>query len=67
MPEDAPDLIGRAEAADILGCSRRHLARLPLTPALQLPGSKGAVLYRRTDVESLAYERAAVRSREEVA
>jgi hypothetical protein len=59
MPEDAPDLIGRAEAAQILRVSRRHLARLPLTPAMQLPGSTGAVLYFRADVLALAEERAA--------
>ncbi|MBO1770469.1 AlpA family transcriptional regulator [Agrococcus sp. TF02-05] len=58
MP-DTPDLIGRAEAAAILGVSRRHLARLPLEPAMQLPGTTGAVLYHRADVEALAERRAA--------
>lgn len=55
------DLIGTVEAAAILGVDRSVLTRLVQTGRLerahQLPGTNGAALYRRSDVEALAAER----------
>jgi excisionase family DNA binding protein len=48
-------LIGSAEACTILGVDRSTLSRWvqlgKITPAMQLPGSKGAMLFDRADVE----------------
>jgi excisionase family DNA binding protein len=56
MPS-VPDLIGTAEAAQVLGIDRSTLSRWTkdgrITPALQLPAHKGAYLYHRADVEAL--------------
>ena len=53
------DLIGTTEACRLLGIDRSTLsrwvaAREPrITPALQLPGPNGAMLFNRADVEAL--------------
>jgi predicted site-specific integrase-resolvase len=52
------DLIGSAEAAEILGKDQatisRWVANGTLTPATKLPGLSGAFLFHRTDIETLA-------------
>jgi predicted site-specific integrase-resolvase len=57
------DLIGSAEACQILGIDRSSLVRLAqlgrLATAMKLPGANGARLYRREDVEALAVQRRA--------
>lgn len=57
------DLIGSAEACQILGIERSTLVRWVqmrwLKPAGKLPGPNGAYLYRRPDIEALAAKRAA--------
>lgn len=59
----ASEHVTAADAALILDCDRstvhRLIARGALTPTLKLPGLRGAVLFARADVESLAEERAA--------
>ena len=52
-------LIGTAEAARILGVTRRTGSRLGLEPVVKLPGATGAALYALEDVQRLAEERAA--------
>lgn len=57
------ELIGTAEAADILGVDRSTITRWirsgRLAPRLQLAGRTGALLFSRTDVEALAEDDAA--------
>lgn len=52
------DLIGSAEAAEILGKDQatisRWVANGTLKPATKLPGLSGAFLFHRTDIETLA-------------
>lgn len=60
----AHDMIGSAEACQVLGgIDRSTLSRWvqlkKLQPVLRLPGARGAMLFRRADVERLARERAA--------
>jgi hypothetical protein len=54
-------LIGSADAASILQCSRREVTRLVergvLTPAMKLPGTRGAYLFDPVEVERVAAER----------
>lgn len=49
------DLIGTSEVARILGVDRstvtRRVARGDLAPATRAPGHRGALLFRREDVE----------------
>lgn len=59
MSTDTTNLIGTAEAAQLLGKSHRTIHRLvksgALTPALTAPGGpKGSFLFARADVERLA-------------
>ena len=58
------DLVNTAQALPILGKkSPSTITRLvqagKLTPAVKLPGRRGAYLFNRADVEALAAERAA--------
>jgi predicted site-specific integrase-resolvase len=52
-----PELVGTVEAATLLGVDRSTLSRWSgsgrLTPIHKLPGSNGAALYKRADVEAL--------------
>jgi excisionase family DNA binding protein len=52
------DLIGSAEACQILGIHGSTLGRWVkagrITPVTQLPGTNGAMLFARADVERLA-------------
>lgn len=62
--EATENLIGTAEAAKILGKSHRTVHRLvesgALSPAMTAPGGfKGAFLFRRSDIEAVATNRAA--------
>lgn len=58
-----PDLIPTADAAQILGCHVRTVHRFvesgDLKPAVRMPGLRGALMFRRADVERLAKRRAA--------
>lgn len=60
MP-DLNDLIGTAEAAQILGKQPRTVQRMVasgvLTPVTTLPGKTGAHLFNREDVERIKTER----------
>lgn len=51
------NLVGSAEAAQILGVDRatfnRWVARGVVSPAVSFPGVTGARLFRRADVEAL--------------
>jgi len=55
------DLIGSAQACEILGLDRSSLVRRVqlgrMQAALKLPGPNGAYLFLRADVEALAAER----------
>lgn len=57
MPNTPPDLIGSADACELLHIDRSTLSRwvaagrLPV--ALRLPGARGAMLFRRADVTAL--------------
>lgn len=57
MPPASPDLIGSAEACEILGIDRSTLSRWVasdrLTYWVQLPGPNGAFLFDRKVVEAL--------------
>ena len=58
------DLVATSEATRILGYANpASVSRLVtsgrLTPALQLPGERGAYLFHRADIEELAAERRA--------
>lgn len=57
------DLLGSREACDTLHINRSTLSRWvsagKLTPAVQLPGRRGAFLFHREDVEALRNENAA--------
>ena len=60
----AHDLIGSAEACELLGdIDRSTLSRWvalgKIKPVKRLPGATGAMLFKRRDVERLARERAA--------
>lgn len=63
MPEPTEDLISSQEALEILGVVLSTLTRWAadgkITPALKMPGSSGAYLWRRSDVVQLAADRAA--------
>jgi excisionase family DNA binding protein len=54
---DAPELIGSAEACDLLGIDRATLSRWAqsgrLTPFHKGAGIRGAYLFRRSDVDQL--------------
>lgn len=53
------DLIGSAEACDILGVDRTTLLRwaaAPRLPSVKMPGKTGAVVYKRADVLKLKAE-----------
>lgn len=52
------DLIGAAEAAEILQLSSRQVLRV-LPPALKMPGKTGATLFSRAAVERAREQRAA--------
>lgn len=53
-----PDLIGTVEAAEIIGVERSTLSRWVasgrITPAMQLQGTTGAMLFHRADAVALA-------------
>jgi predicted site-specific integrase-resolvase len=55
-----PDLIGSAEACELIGVDRSTLSRWvtlgKITPAMRLPSPKGAMLFKRADVERLKVE-----------
>lgn len=55
MATEPLDLVGTAEAAQILGIERSTLSRWiqlgHLAPAQKLPGKTGAHLFRRSDLE----------------
>lgn len=57
------ELVGTAEAAQILDCSIWTVRRLRLAgrlvPAQKMPGETGAFLFHRSDVEALTTELAA--------
>jgi hypothetical protein len=57
-----PDLIPTAEVAAIYGCDVRTVHRMVadgrLSPAIKFPGVRGALMFRRTDVLSLAATKA---------
>lgn len=59
MPQD-PQYLGAAEVAERLGIHRSTLTRWITTgrikPAMQMPGSSGAYLFRQADVEGLRRE-----------
>ena len=59
-PMTHPDLIPTAEVAAIYGCDVRTVHRLVergrLTPAIKAPGKRGALMFRRADVLTLAAE-----------
>lgn len=61
MPNDTDELIGTVEAAELLGVERSTLTRWVqlgrIAEATKLPGSRGARLFRRSDVEALAADR----------
>jgi predicted site-specific integrase-resolvase len=61
LPVTTDDLIGTAEAITILGTSRSTLTRWVaagrITPAVRLPGIRGAILYSRTEIQRLADQR----------
>lgn len=61
-PTEGKALLTTQEARQVIGVSRQTLGRLvaagSLTPAFQLPGRTGAILFRRVDVEALAAARA---------
>lgn len=54
------DLIGGTEACRILGIDKSTLSRWvnhrdpKILPALQLPGARGVMLFKRAEVEALA-------------
>jgi excisionase family DNA binding protein len=56
------DLIGSKQACNLLSIDRATLSRWVadgrLTYAHKLPGVNGAMLFRRSDIERLAQERA---------
>lgn len=58
-----PDLIGTAEAADIIGVERstiaHWMAKGRIAAHLKLPGRTGAVLFDRAEVERVRAEYAA--------
>lgn len=58
MPKPSPDLIGSAEACDLLGIDRSTLSRWVAAGKLdywvQLPGTNGAFLFERRRVLTLA-------------
>lgn len=60
---EQPDLIGSVDACDLLHIDRSTLSRWvalgKLTPAMRLPGARGAFLFRRDDIEAMARETAA--------
>lgn len=62
--DNPDDLIGSAEATELLNIDRSTLTRWThagrITPATSLPGRTGARLYRRGDVEQLADELAGI-------
>lgn len=64
MHSPTHDLLTTAQVAEITGKDRstvtRWVAADKLTPAIRTPG--GALLFRRSDVERLAAERAEARS-----
>ena len=57
------ELLTSTQAGLILGKSGRTVVRMAqkglIKPATQLPGVNGALLFRRSDVERLAHQRAA--------
>ena len=60
--DTSPNLVGTAEAAQILGKSHRTIHRLvksgDLIPEIVAPGGfSGAFLFKRADVEALAAQR----------
>lgn len=61
MPDTAPTLIGAAETCQRIGIDRSTLTRWvqlgKIAPAMQLPGTRGAYLFRPEDVQRrrLAY------------
>lgn len=56
-----PDLIGSAEACELLGIDRATISRWVaagrLTPAIELPGRTGTRLFKRADIQALVTER----------
>jgi DNA-binding XRE family transcriptional regulator len=58
---DLPALITANQAAAQVGVNRRTITKYVetgrLTPAMKLPGTKGAWLFRQADIDLLAGER----------
>jgi excisionase family DNA binding protein len=56
-PSHSPNLVGSGEACESLGIHRSTLSRWvtvgKITPAVRLPGPRGAFLFDRADVEAL--------------
>lgn len=61
MPQ-RDELLTSTQAGQLLGKSGRTVVRMSqkglIKPATQLPGVNGALLFRRSDIEALAAERA---------
>ena len=65
FPMGNPDLIGTAEAAEILGVSRQTVHRWagePKLKSIKMPGETSPFLFERADVERLRDELAAEQS-----
>lgn len=58
-----PELVGTAEASKIVAVNRRTLLRLidrgSIRPAMKIPGTRGAYLFDRDEIEALAKDRRA--------
>lgn len=61
-----PDLLGTVEAAAVIGVQRSTLshwiAKGRISPAMKLPGTTGALLFERAEVERVRDEYAAAGS-----
>ena len=60
MPPTSGNLIGSAEACDVLGIDRSTLTRWvaagKVSPSVRLPGRSGAMLFDREDIDALLAE-----------
>lgn len=59
-PVQADELLSTQDVADLLGVTpstiSRRVATGELTPAMKAPGIRGAMFFRRADVETLGAE-----------